>query len=108
MQEMNQCTGFDGPKDRAVGIRAPGSVQRLSIRLGRMTSGTFCATSSAASTGIIWGYNTGAGSKVDGMDIGIVLDGFPDRYAQAVSLTGYSARSPSNSWAQTLSSTYGR
>ncbi len=91
--EIAQCSGFIPGSVDAAGIRAEGREEIASTMLGRRTASLSTAISDETKSVMAGGYNSGAGSKTVGRDMGIGLDGVRFRKAQIISRNGYSDNS---------------
>lgn len=89
-QDSAQCSGFATGSADAAGIKAAGREEMASTILGRITASLSTATRDETKSVIAGGYSSGAGSKAEGIDIGIAFAGFRCQEAQSISRNGYS------------------
>lgn len=86
-----QCSGSGSGSAAAAGIKAAGREERASTILGRRAASLSTAISDETKIVMVGGYNSGAGSKAVGIDIGIELGVVRFRKAHIVSRTGYNS-----------------
>lgn len=86
-----QCSGSGSGSAAAAGIKAAGREERASTILGRRAASLSTAISDETKIVMVGGYNSGAGSKAVGIDIGIELGVVRFRKAHIVSRMGYNS-----------------